>query len=137
MHVPTCTTANSLTTTRTCTTAHSLTRLYYVYCTWGLFVLVGSLLARCRTHVLGNAIDPSRYDGPLFVEANADRTACVHITNGPLQRQENIKCTRTAFCIFSIIASLACDYMTLVKLKMNATLIAYSKGSVRTSPAYC
>ena len=57
-----------------------------------------------------------QYDDPLFVEANADRSDCVHIANGALQRQENIKCTRPVFCIFLIIASLACDYIIFVKL---------------------
>ena len=54
-----------------------------------LFVLpvVGRLIARCYTHVLANAIDACRYDEPLFVEANADRSASVHISNGALQQR--------------------------------------------------
>ena len=64
------------------------------------------------------------------MEANADRHARVHITNGALQRQENIKCTRTALCMFLVIASWARDYSAFVKLTINVTLIAYSTGSI-------
>ena len=37
-----------------------------------------------------NVIDISvfRHDGPYFTEADADRSACVHVTNGAVQRQE-------------------------------------------------
>ena len=76
---------------------------------------------------------------PLFVEANVDRSACVHIANGALQRQERIKCTRPAFCIFLIIASLACDcdsylYITFAKLNMHVTFMVYYRASLAFAP---
>ena len=36
-----------------------------------------------------------RHDDPLFLEANTDHSASVHIANGALQRQDNVlKCNR-------------------------------------------
>ena len=83
--------------------------------------------ARCCTYVFANEIDACRYDDSLFVEANTDRSGCVHVANGALQRQENIKFTLPAFHTFFDIANLACDYIAFAKLKVHVILMLYHR----------
>ena len=53
-----------------------------------IVIVYDSLLVRWSTHVLANAIDVDIH-GQLFVATDVERSDCVHLLLGALQRQEN------------------------------------------------
>ena len=62
---------------------------HYLYSTMGILPMsVGSLLVPLRTHVLANLVNIYMCTWPvvLFVAANVDRSDCMHMALGALQR---------------------------------------------------